>query len=98
MVARATADMENRKCDFAGVVQTYIKDSDHYEICISMAEMKKDINYLKSSQDETKADIKEILHRFDCLDDKFANKWVEKISIASMVAVIGAIITFVITK
>jgi len=76
------------------------------QINITMEGFRKDIGYIKHSLDENKTEHKEILDRIDAwfktAEDKFANKWVEKVAIAigSVVglAIIGAVLSLIIIK
>lgn len=66
-------------------------------VSISMAKVEQDIEYLKKGHDEMKDDVKRILDKFDSLDNKFANKWVEKLTIGTAIGVISGIMLALVT-
>ena len=59
--------------------------------------MKHDICHLRDGQDEIKLDVKSIVTKLDCLDNKFANKWVEKALIGLATTVFAGLAIALIT-
>lgn len=56
----------------------------------------KNINLkLDSSMCNQRMDMERILAKLDNMETKFANKWVEKVSIGSIIVLIGIIATFI---
>jgi len=60
---------------------------------IKLANMEKDIQYIKKSIDELNETIKE---HIACCDTKYANKWVEKVIIWGMQIVGGLILVAIV--
>lgn len=54
--------------------------------------MKAQIENLHEDVGSVKADVKSVLEKLDCLDKKFASKWVEKGIISIVIVLITALI------
>ena len=69
---------------------------------VTIAEMKKDIEYIKKGQKEMHDTMKDFIEavnlRVDEQDKRFAGKWVEKIAVGVLTALIIATITLVVTQ
>ena len=66
------------------------------ELEINMAEVKKDIAYLREGHEDLKNDVRDgfdiLGAKIDCLDKKFASKWVESAIIWTVRIVVGAVL------
>ena len=62
---------------------------------IIIAEMKKDIDYIKKSIDDL---TKTVNSYMKSSEKKYANKWTEKAIVLVIVAVFGALITYAMTS
>lgn len=58
--------------------------------------MKAEIQYIKEDVTEVKEGMNKIIAKIDCLDNKFANKWVEKAALAMYASIVAGIITLII--
>jgi len=66
------------------------------DLQINMATMQKDIEYIKAGHADLKTSVdngfEALSKKIDCLDEKFASKWVESALVWTMRIVIGAVI------
>jgi len=64
-----------------------------------LVKIETNLNYLKEQVDEIKGLLKDHTEwetkKYDSLEEKFANKWVEKVSIALASGVVLSILTYI---
>ena len=61
-----------------------------------VTELKKDIEYIREDLKLNREEHKDIITALENLHKKFANKWVEKVTMLIMAAMIGVIVKLVI--
>jgi len=60
-----------------------------------VAELKKDIEYIREDLKLNRSEHKEIIVAIEGLSNKYAGKWIEKVSIAGIIGMVGIIIKIV---
>jgi len=72
------------------------------DLQIKMAKIETNLDNIKDSLEihvqDQKEDFNHIMNKLDNMHNSFAGKWVEKVAIGSVLAILTAIVTFVFTS